>query len=217
MAIEALEPIVGPLASIWDGVQQAVPGILGAIVVLVVGYMVAWLVAWLVRNFFERTGLDQWIVKKTNLDILFGQLHLSGFLAALAKWFTFVAFVPSAAGLLTGMDMLADFLREAALWIPNVIAAVLLGLVGYAVANYVAAAIVKTKAKGASVIGDGARMVIYVFTVLSALRQVGVNVQIAESAILLVLGGVMLAIAIGFGLALKDFARKWVADWSRRL
>ena len=54
-----------------------------------------------------------------------------------------------------------------------------------------------------------------------ALRQVGVDVRVAESTFLLVVGGIMLALAlmfgIGFGLAMKETARGTIKSIKRKL
>ena len=56
----------------------------------------------------------------------------------------------------------------------------------------------------AHLIGSIAKVVVVVFTLVIALGQLGIDLSIAESSILIVLAGIMLALAIGFGLALKE-------------
>ena len=50
-----------------------------------------------------------------------------------------------------------------------------------------------------------------------ALDQIGVNVKLAENAFLIILAGIMLALAIAFGLGMKDEAGDIVKKMKKKL
>lgn len=199
-----------PLVRLWYGVVDAVPGIVAAIIVLIVGYVIACIIGRIVRGILEKVKFDKWVVQKTNLERVVGAFKLSRFLGLIAKWYTFILFLPTAASLIY-LEPLSKFLLEVARWIPHVIVAIILAIIGLMAADYVAGKIEETKAKAASTIAWIAKIAIYVFTVLVVLSQIGIKVQVATSALLIILGGVMLgvglALGIGFGLALKEDAK----------
>jgi len=212
--------IVNPLISIWNGVISVLPGLIAAIIILIVGYLIALLLAYIVERILDKIKCDKWIMEKTNLAKILGKFRLSHFLSVITKWYVFILFLPPAAGIIQ-LTPLAYFLLEVARWVPNVIVAVILGLIGVMAAEYVSKKIHDTKAKAASVIAGVAKVVILIFVALIVLDQIGVKVAVAQSSFLIILAGIMLAIAlmlgIGFGYAFKDEAKKIIKHTKKNL
>lgn len=212
--------IIEPLFSIWNSIVTVVPGIVGALVVLVFGYLVGVLLGRFVEEVLDRAKAEKWLVEKTNLVSVLGYFKLSKFVALITKWYVFILFLPPAASIIE-MAPLASFLLQVASWVPSVIAAVLLALLGLMSAKYVEKKIGETKAKAADLVGSVAKVIIVVFTVLIVLDQIGVRVAVAQTSFLIILAGVMLGLAlmigIGFGLAFKDEAHTIIKDVKRKL
>lgn len=206
--------VTQPIAQLVGGVWNALPGIIGAILVLVVGYVVALLVHWLVAKGLEKVNFDKWIVKNTDLDKFIGKASLAEFIAVIAKWYTFILFLPPAADILS--TKLAVFLMLVAKWIPQLIAALVIALLGVVAAEYVVQIVRKSKIKGANMVAIASRVVILIFTAIVALDHAGLEISVAENSFLIILGGVMLggalAFGIGFGQALKDDAKKMIKN-----
>ena len=215
-----VEPLMRPLLALWNGLVSSVPGILAAIVTLILGYIVAWLLGRLVSVVLHRLETDKWLMHKTSLKKLFGDFKLSKFLALITKWYVFVLFIPSAADMVR-MRALSSFLTDVALWIPNIIAGVVIALIGILVADYVSVKIQETKAKAAGLVAIVAKVIILVFVALIVLSQIGVQVHVAESSFLIVLAGIMLGVAlmigIGFGLALKPEASSMIKKIKKKI
>ncbi|MBI4441655.1 hypothetical protein HY639_05795 [Candidatus Woesearchaeota archaeon] len=207
--IETRQALVDPLTTIWQSTTNMLPGLLAGIVILLFGYLVAKLVAYAVHKLVVKGQLDKWLFEKTNLKPVVGKFDLASFVGTLVKWYVFILFLPSAADMVQ-LSGLSDLLRGLALWIPNLITAVILALLGWLGAEYAAKEIVATKAKGANVIADIAWGGILVFAGLMALTQMSVAVSLAENTFLILLAGIVfataLALGLGFGLALKDEA-----------
>lgn len=212
--------IIQPLLRIWDGIISTVPGIVAAIIILIVGYLVAWAIGYAVDKALTQIKLDKWILEKTHMTKILGAFRLSHFLAVISKWYVFILFLPPAAGLIQ-LQPLSVFLLSVALWIPNVILAVIIGIVGFMAAHYTEWKILETKAKTAHIISYTAKIVIIIFTLLIVLDQIGVKIAIAQTSFLIILAGVMLAVAlmlgIGFGTAFKDEAKKIITDVKKKI
>lgn len=212
--------LLTPLKQIWYSFVQSVPGLLAAVVVILVGYLIANLAARLLKKIFDRAKLDRWCVERTHLKNVLGSFALSSFLTQLVKWYVFVAFLPAAAEM-TNLTSLSTFLIEVARYIPNAIVAILVAFIGLAAAEYTSDVIKATKARGAGVLAMLAKVIILVFTALMALDQIGIAVSVARDSFLIVLSGVMLALSlavgIGFGLGLKEEARSMLKDIKRRM
>lgn len=211
------------LLKIVQEVIEAIPNVLAALIVLLVGYLVAWVVHWAVKNGLSKIKFDEYVVKKTELKKVFGDFALSNSLAVLAKWYVFVLFWGPAAALLSpGMSWLAGVIDVAAkVWIPNLILAIIVALLGLLAGDYAYQRILDTKARSAKVVADVVKLIIWLFTLLAVLAQVGVKIELAQQSLLVVLAGAMLGIAlavgIGFGLALKEHAGDVIKDWKKRL
>ncbi len=222
------------ILSTWDAVRvslvkivqeviEAIPNVVAALVVLIVGYLVAWLVHWAVKNGLDKAKFEEYVVKRTELKKVIGSFALGDSLATLAKWYVLILFWGQAAVLLSpSMGWLAGLLEAAAkVWIPNLILAIIAALLGLLAGDYVHSAILATKAKSAKVVADSTRIIVWIFTLLIVLAQVGVRISLAEQSLLLILAGIMLALGLalglGFGLALKEHANELIRDWKKRL
>lgn len=212
--------IIDPLLRIWDGIISTVPGVVAAIIILVVGYLIAWVIGYVVDRSLTQIKLDKWILEKTHMQKIIGAFKLTHFLAVITKWYVFILFLPPAAGLVQ-LQPLSSFLLSVALWIPNVILAVIIGIVGLMAAHYTEWKILETKAKTAQIIAYLAKIVIVIFTLLIVLDQIGVKIAIAQTSFLIILSGIMLAIAlmlgIGFGSAFKEEAKKIIKDVKKKI
>jgi hypothetical protein len=212
--------VVDPLKSIWIGIVNAVPGIVAALVVLIVGYLVALIVSSIVEKVLARIKFDEWVFEKTHMAHAVGRFDLTHVLGLLAKWYIIVLFLGAAAAVVK-LGVVSRFLEKLSEWIPQVIVAVIIGLFGVLAGMYVEKKVVETKAKGAKIVAAVAKWVIYVFTALIVLDQVGVQVAMAQNSFLIILSGVVLMLAllvgISFGLAFREDAKKIISDVKKKL
>ena len=216
-ALEDTGMIVGePLLKITNSVIDALPGVLAAVLLLILGYLIGSLVGHIVRKVLDRTRLVPITVKKLGLEKEIGKWDISGFFGLIIKWSVFVAFLPPAADVvsLTSFGMM---LTSIALWIPNIIVAIITVLAGLVFAEYIAKKIKETRAKERSLLASGAKAITLAYVILIALRQVGVQISFAENSFLIILAGVVFGCALAFGLGFKDEARDIDREIRKRL
>lgn len=208
--------ILAPLLTLWENIVGTVPGILAAVIVLLVGYIIAWAVSYVLEHILDKIQFDKWIVQETHMTKHAGDLRLGHFLAIMTRWFVFILFWPGAADLVR-LDSLANFLQAVAFWLPKAIGAVAVGIVGFVAAEYSAWRVSNVKGKAAGVLADITKWVLLVVTAFVVLRQIGINIDFAENSLLIVLAGIMLAIGLAFGLGGKEAAKSIVNQVSRKL
>lgn len=212
--------IVDPFVSIWYWLVKAVPDLIAAIIILIVGYLVALAVSTILESVLNRLKFNQWVFDKTNLSHAVGKFDLVHFLGVVTKWYVIVLFLSATAARIQ-LQTLAGFLSALALWIPQVIVAVVLGLIGIAAGMYVEKKVSETHARGAKIVAMVAKWVIYVFTALIVLSQIGVQIALAETSFVIILGGAVLMLAlmlgISFGLSFREEAKKIILDVKRKL
>jgi len=208
-----------PLRAVIYQIGVFLPRLLVAAVVVVVGWMIAKLVrvavARLLRaiNFnvlTERSGMDNFLrqggVGKDTSDLL----------GVLAYWIVILATLIIAFNGL-GLTYITDLLGRVVWFVPNIIVAVLVLAFGAYFARFVGDAVTtygrNVKLSEAHFFGKVAQYAVMLFVILIALDQVHVGGDIVRQSFIVILAGVVLALALAFGLAGKDWAADRIAQW----
>jgi hypothetical protein len=217
-ATETGVSVFKPLVYLWNSIVLFIPGLIAALVILLVGWCIAWIVGYVLHNLLLRCKLDVWM-KKHNLHRSIGEASISSLIATLLKWFVFIAFLVPAVDYLNLGSLtllLSDFVR----WLPHLIVATVLVIFGLIVGDFAQAKVQHSKAKGLKTLSGVVRLVIIIFAGVVALQELGVYIRIAESTFLVLLTGLVfamsLALGIGFGLGLKGEASSLVKEWRKK-
>lgn len=220
MLSEMSSGVIDPLDMLVKSFVGALPGLVAGLIILIVGYLLGYVVSFVVLHLLQRLNVDKWVVEETNLSSIIGKFKFSEFFALITRWYIFVLFLAPAANLFQ-LGGIEGFLLDVAAWVPNLIVAIVIALLGYIGAGYVSEKIrTSSKNDATDMLAKMVSVIILVFTAIISLKKVGVDVNIAEGSFLIILAGVMLAFAlavgIGFGLALKDEARSRITQWKKK-
>lgn len=214
--------VVGSLSRLGNYLPQ----FLGGLVVLLVGLLVATLLRSAVAKFFELIKLDTWFssvsrwFQQEDKTLRTGGKVWPDIVAELVRWTVVILFLIPAVEA-WGLPKVTEVLNQFLLYIPNVFVAVVVGFVGFGVANLVYD-IVRHASRGlgsdsSNLLATIARYSLIFFTVLVVLNQLG----IAADLIRILFTGIvaMLAIAGGlaFGLGGQTAARETIEDLRKRL
>jgi Conserved TM helix len=214
-----LQPLRVFLAQLGD----LLPRLLLAIVVLIAGWLLAKAVRFAVArglraiNFHvltERAGMDGFL---RNGGI---QADTAEILALLCYWLVILAaLIVGFNGL--GLVYVTDLLGRVVLFVPKVMVALLIlafgGYFARFIGNAVCAYCKNVKIQDAELLGRLAQYAILTFVVLIALDQVNVGGDIIRQTFLIVLAGVVFALALAFGLGGKDWAAEILERfWPRK-
>jgi len=209
-----LEPIRATLTQ----VGVFLPKLAVAVVVLIVG----WLLARLAR-FTVNRGL-----RAINFNVLTERAGVDGFLkqggiqsdttdifAVLVYWLVvFIALVIACNGL--GLTYITDLLGQVVLFVPKVIVALVILAFGAYFADFVGTTVAtyckNVGIKDGELLGKIAQYAIIAFVVLIALDQMSVGGDIVRHSFLILLGGVVLGLALAFGIG----GQKWAAGLLER-
>jgi len=190
-----------------------------ALVVLIAG----WIFAKMAR-FAVARGL-----RAINFNILTERAGIDGFLrdggiqadtteilALLTYWLVILAaLVIGFNGL--GLTYITDLLGRVLLFVPKVMVALLILAFGAYFARFVGNAVCayfrNVHLQDADLLGKLAQYAILTFVVLIALDQVNVGGDIVRQTFLIVLAGVVFALALAFGLGGKDWAAEMLERW----
>ena len=224
MAIEALtytgSLILDPLYALWNGFVTVLPGIVVAILLLILGYAVAYLIGHVIKVILDKLGLNKH-VKGSNLTKTVGHTNVPSLLGEIVKWFVFLLFLQVAVDVLQ-LSTLSSWLDTFVRWLPNLLVAVILFFAGLALAHYVDLKIREHSVmKGIGVFSGILKVVIMVLVLLVGLKQIGIAVGVLENSFLILLAaiglGFALAVGIGLGLGLRKEAEDVVKRVKRHL
>ena len=133
----------------------------------------------------------------------------------LAQWLVILAALIIAFNGL-GLTYITDLLRQVVLFAPHVIVALLILVFGAYFARFVGTSVTAycrgAAIQDAGVLGRLAQYAILTFVVLIALDQLGVG-AIVRASFLILLGGVVLALALAFGLGARRRAAALLERW----
>jgi hypothetical protein len=158
----------------------------------------------------ERAGTDHFLQQgglRGDTTTLFGLF---------AYWLVIVAALMSAFSTL-GLTHVTDVLHQIVLFAPKLLVAMLAVVLGAYFARFVGGAVktycVEARIPDADLLGKLAQYLIMAFVIMIALSQVEVGGDIVQRTFLVILGGIVLALALAFGLGGKAWAAALLERW----
>lgn len=187
-----------------------------ALGILLVGWLTAKFSKGLVFRFLltvrfdiasEKAGIDDVLVRA---DIRQSPAEL---LAVLVYWLVLLATLVAAVSAL-GLSQVSEVLARCLVYVPKVIAAVVVLILGLFLASFLAG-VVRAAAANAGMAESDAlaalvRYAVVAFTAAVTLEELGIAPELVRSAFVILFGAVALALALAFGLGCKDLAREWM-------
>ncbi len=193
--------ILDPLRNLWFGFVNVIPGIVAAIIVLIIGYFVALGLGHLVRVILEKAGLDSYW-QKAHVTKAVGHTMLSSLIGEIVKWYVFIIFLQQGVGLLS-LGALSQILNTFVLWLPNLIIAAIVVLFGVMLVHYAGIKIEEhTKMKGVRILSRIIKFVLGIMILIIALKQIGINISILENTFLILVAAFAVGIAVALGIGL---------------
>jgi mechanosensitive ion channel-like protein len=180
-------------------------------VLLIVGLLAAIVIGRIVRGALVRAGLDRF-AERSGTNELLAQAGLGRSLAALigtAVRLSVVVVALFAALTLLGLEFLSDSLNEGILFIPRLLAALALVLIGIVLGVFLRAWIDRTSARldFPVAIGPVVQVLVIVLFGLCAAAQARVAVEPLTAVASVLLGALAITLALAFGLGSREIAR----------
>jgi len=194
-----------------------VPALAGALVVLFAGYLLAKLIERGTDRLLNRLGFNRWLERGGVLQAVERtgwRRSPSRLLATIVFWFIMFSVILLAANAL-GLTSLAGVFTELVSYIPSVIAAVVILVVGIVLGEFVDGLIMASAGgiRGGSTLARVGRGVVVVLAIFMALQQLGIASDIVTTAFAIVFGAVALAFALSFGLGNRELAGEVTREW----
>lgn len=214
--VAASDIVKGSLLALWSNVAAFVPRLVAAIVVFLVGWLVAVLIGKLVWHLIKAVQLDKGLESiglKKVWERSGYKLNSPFFFYELVKWFFIIVFLMAATDIL-GLSQVTEFLRTVVFYIPNVIVAAFVLLIGALVAKFleglVRGSVRAAELVSANFLGTLTKWAVLVFSWLVALDQLNVADEIIRIVIMGAVAAGALALGLAFGLGGRDQADDFI-------
>ena len=197
----------------------AIPRVVGFVLILIIGWFLASLIgkgisallhAVNFNSLAERAGFSGF-VRKMGV-----KTDAAGFLAEIGKWFIRLIVLVVAFDAL-GLPAVSDVLRQLLLWLPNLVVAmvvlVLGGLIAGAASSLVRGATSEAGFDNPERLAKIASVAVWAFAIVIAVNQIGIAATLVNTLFMGFIGALALALGLAFGLGGRETAAEIVRKW----
>lgn len=208
--------ITEPLKDFLQRLAHFLPNFLSALIVFLIGLLFAWVVKAVILRLFKLLRLDALSAR-------------SGFTEALKKmsvkeppeklmgrffyWLTVIIFFIVSLYLLE-LPAIEQLLEKLLLYLPNVLVAVVILVVGFLLANFLGrTALIASVNAGIGFAGflyRTIKIIVVLLAFVMALEQLGIARSTVVTAFTIVFGGLVFALSLAFGLGGRGIARRYL-------
>jgi hypothetical protein len=215
--------LLEPARTILAQIGQFLINVLLVLIILFIGWVISKLIKTLVTRVLKAIRLDV-LSERIELDKLLAkgsiQYSFSEIVGIVCYWLALlVTFVIAINAI--GLTVAADLLNKVILYIPNIIAAIFILILGMFAAtllkNIVQTAATNAGIAQANLLGKAVEIVVIVFAITIVLEQLNIGARVIELAVGIVLGAVGLAVALAFGLGCKDIAARHTSEFLEKI
>ena len=207
------------LSTMLTSMIKSVPSFLLALTIIIVGVIISKMIAKIVAKLLSKVGVDKLgdklnsieIVEKMNTD-----LKISKIFSKIIYYFLLFIFIIAATDVLN-MTAISDLVMNAFNMIPKLLVGLIILIFGTlladAIKNVVLAALESLGIPSAKLISAFLFYFLFINVVISAIAQADINTGFLEQNLSIVIGGIVAAFAIGYGLASKDMVANFLGSF----
>jgi hypothetical protein len=207
------------LSEILGKMLLFLPNLVSALIMLIVGFLLAKIVSKLISKALSKTKIDKLsasirkieFVDKLNIDF-----KISSIIGKFFYYFIVLIFLVVSTDILN-MPMLSNLIVSIINFVPNLLIAFILLVGGLLVANWLKELvfnIAKSLAMpSASIISNLVFYFVLINVFISVMLQINVNVEFLSTNLSLVIGGIVFAFALAYGLASRPILANIISSF----
>jgi hypothetical protein len=136
-ATSVVTPALDSLNSFFSQVVAAIPRVIAAGIILLIGYIIGRGVGWVIAKVLEKTRFEP-TMQRTGLGqaVTRSGWSMSRIISTAVRWFIYIFFITAAVNALQ-FTQLAQALTNIWLWIPNLVAFIIILVIGSIIAEFV--------------------------------------------------------------------------------
>ena len=204
------EPTVNSLNEIFKSFVEALPNLLGAILILIIGWLVIKLVVYVLKKILILAKVDK-LTEVINEKVFFGKdafkINVLNVIVGFAKWVLYLVLLIVAADIMK-WNAVSSGTSNLVQYIPTLFSALALFVIGLYLANLVKNAVNRLfdsfDLNGAKIISNILFYIIAVIITVTALNQAGINTDLITNNLTIIFGAFLVTASLAFGLGSKE-------------
>jgi hypothetical protein len=217
--MEHVDVLLDPLRAFMYHLGAFLPKLGIVLVILIVGFLVAKGARFAVEKALRAVNVPV-LTRRSGLDDFLqaggGEADTVSVFGILVYWVVVLAALIVAFNSL-GLEQVTNLLGRAMLYVPQIVFALLIVVFGAYFARFVGQAVAAHLGRGSgadgAALGRVARSVVLAIVLVAALDQLDIGGSIVRATYLILLGGVVFALALAFGLGGRDWAAARLEEW----
>lgn len=210
------------LQSLGQRMMGAIPGILGAILILLLGWLFAKIVSNGVTKLLSLVKFDA-VAEKLKATQYLEKANVtltpSGFIGKFVYWTLLLLVIISASDAL-GWHAVSDEISKLLGFLPKLLFAIIFFIVGTYIATFardlIRGATASLGIGTGRIISNSVFYLLFIIVALTSLGQAGVDTSIITSNLLLILGAILAAAALSYSFASRDVLSNILASFFSR-
>src|SRR5262245_20178232 len=208
--------VLDPMRRLYEQLVLFVPRLFGVIVLFFLGLFLGWVAYKFVRRSLMAVNLDKLcfqlgftaVLEKGNIRKPASELLASGI-----YWFIVITFFMIGLRTLDEAVMSQVFARFFS-YLPNLIISIFIFITGFIFSKFIARSVligaVNAQIRSAKLLSVSVELLIMIFTLSLALEQLGIGKATIVATFSILFGGIVLGLAIAFGLGGRHLARQFL-------
>lgn len=210
MAVEWIEPLTSPLNQFLSSAIEFFPNLVASVILLAIGWIIGAIVGRIAKELLMRFKVDQYLSKRGP------NIKISDIFPIIFEWIVYLVFIQAAVEAL-GVTALVDFVGMVIGFIPGLVEAVIVVIVGYVLAEYVKKEVEKSKIAYSNFMAAVMFWLLVYVAMALALPLVGIDATLVNNMLLIVVGAVGVGVAIALGLGLKELVAAWAKMQTKKM
>ncbi|MCB0652241.1 MAG: mechanosensitive ion channel [Saprospiraceae bacterium] len=211
--------LMGILGEQLSALAGVLPKLIGAVTVFILGWILAKLIAKLLKKFLGAIGIDKLAEKLNEIEIVYNsniKIVPSTMLSKIAYYLVLFIFIMAATEVL-GMQAVSDLMTSIMNYIPKVLSALIVLIIGVVIADTLKKAVFTAceslAIPASKLISNVAFYFLFLNVIMISLKQADLQTDFIENNMSIILAGVVLAFALGYGFASKGLMASMLSSF----
>jgi len=211
--------VINSLSTLGEEIMRILPGILAAVLLLLVGWLLAKIISRVISRLFRLLHFDKLAARINEMKWMRKSEYKvvpSKIVGKFVYWVILLLFIITATDTL-GWSAVSRSFNQLITYLPQLFSAIIIFVVGFYLSNLIRDFIKTTlqsfEVASASALGQTAFYIIMAIVAITALEQAGVETSLLTSNITLIIGSVLLAFAVAFAISSRDVFKNILSSY----
>lgn len=208
--------------NIKNSLVQGLPKLLGAIVIVFIGWLFAKLIVYIVGKILKAVKFNS-ITEKLNIDYFLEKSNFKKTPIDIIKLFVYyfiMLIVLITAFEVLGAETITKEIHKLLAFLPKLLFALIFFTLGAYIANLIKSVVVGAGASmgmsAGKILGNVLFYFLMIMITLSSLEQLGIDISTIKSNLMIIIGAIVIAGAISYGLASREVLSNILATYYNR-